>query len=540
MPTRYNQSSPYPTGNAPFAVDLSQQMWNIAQQRIQNRKQEIEDEKKEISETERILLTALDFETVKGAQDKTTVEIAKTIGDMTSKWSQKMKEKGGILSTEDKLELLRDKRGIENRMQTASADVAQYQQLQKDMSDPKKRDLYDPSTLVDMATYAKEGKIGSGGAINIPKYKPQAWGQDFMAMAEETVGKQLLDPRAWDDVPIGVDDFGGTQYQKSNKKIVESQAEALKNTPEWQSLYQENPYNANLLLESFKAKYLREPVHSIPKSKTGTTTGGKTSAQLTAETEQNEKFGSFNNLALNLMDMDADTINTIKLNKEGEITNISYDQTADGGTEMVFDFQPITTATGRKERLPERIKLPKDQKNTAEMNAFYTKLWNILPADIKKGVDFSDIPKVIKPRQGKYTGRKVAYQNVQNIENAIVLAEKNPSNENIKSLVKTIKENYPNINVKANTPVIGGNSITIYNEDGNGKIYSFKDDIKIKEFRQKIDEKIKTPQQEKLKLTDPAKKVKLKDGTEITAEEFINNLDEKDKEEAIKRINNIP
>jgi hypothetical protein len=155
------------------------------------------------------------------------------------------------------------------------------------------------------------------------------------------------------------------------------------------------------------------------------------------------------------MDMDADTINTIKLNKEGEITNISYDQTADGGTEMVFDFQPVTTATGRKERLPERIKLPKDQKNTAEMNAFYTKLWNILPADIKKGVDFSDIPKVIKPRQGKYTGRKVAYRNIQKIETQLDNAIANPKRGIFKALGDSINTWVHKINPKA--PQIKGN-----------------------------------------------------------------------------------
>jgi hypothetical protein len=537
MPTRYNQSSPYPTGNAPFAVDLSQQMWNIAQERIKARKQEVEENKLKISESEEFLLKALDFDTVKGMQDKETIELSKLLDEHNSKWALRMKDKSGILSTEDKLEVLRDRREIEDRRNIAATNVGQYEELAKQLIADKDGKIFDhDATHKRMTEFANEGNIGKESAINLAVMKQQPFGQSFMARAEEAAQKELLNPQGWSTIPNGINEDGSTKIIKTNEPIMEPFIESMRSDSDWKDLYNRNPYDAEQLLVSLKKRFIRNPIQPPKTSKTG----GKTSAQLIAETEQNEKFGSFNNLALNLMDMDADTINTIKLNKEGEITNISYDQTADGGTEMVFDFQPITTATGRKERLPERIKLPKDQNNTAEMNAFYTKLWNILPADIKKGVDFSDIPKVIKPRQGKYTGRKVAYQNVQNIENAIVLAEKNPSNENIKSLVKTIKENYPNINVKANTPVIGGNSITIYNEDGNGKIYSFKDDIKIKEFRQKIDEKIKTPQQEKLKLTDPAKKVKLKDGTEITAEEFINNLDEKDKEEAIKRINNIP
>jgi len=442
---RYSQQSPYPTGRAPLAFDLSEQMWNIAQQRIQNRKQEIEEQKKQISENEAILLTALDFETVKGAQDKFAQDMATRIDQMTNKWSERMKAKGGILDTNDKLELLRDKRDIENRIQVGAADVAQFQQLQNDLADPKKRTVYNvPETSSKMAKYALEGKIGTGSAINLPTYQPQAWGQEAMAFAESNAPKELLDPRAWDDVAMGIDEYGNTKFQKSNKKIVEGHIEWLKTTPEWQSLYEEQPYNAELLLESFRKKYLREPVRAIPKSQSATT-GGKTATQIKAEKEQQDKFSGFNNIALNLMDRDEATIKSLKSTGFGKIGDIRYTEEPDG-TYMHVHFQPTSAADTRGS---EMIKLPKDQSDVAGQKYFYNKLWDILPSEFKEGVDVADLPKVMKPRAGQYQGKQVPFYAEKSVEKTLDQAIKNPKKSFFQAAADTIKKYIPGLKIKA-------------------------------------------------------------------------------------------
>lgn len=481
---RYSQQSPYPTGRAPLAFDLSEQMWNIAQQRIQNRKQEIEEQQKQISENEAILLTALDFETVKGAQDKFAADMATRIDQMTNKWSERMKAKGGILDTNDKLELLRDKRDIETRIQVGAADVAQFQQLQKDLADPKKRGFYDFTTYANMAQYAKENKIGTGGAINLPVMKPQPWGEDFMAMAEQDANKLLLDSRQWSSIPNGVDDFGNTKSYLTNKPIVDNYVESLRQTPEYQTLYEENPQQAEALLESFKGKYYREPsqpVKPVRQAGSARSSGSPTYSQRKAEETKSAKIQEFGNIAQGLADMDENTVSLIKTSDFGGVSDIYYD-TKDGVDYMYVDFQPTQ---GGDVKPTEEIKLPTTDE---EKKIFYKKVWSVLPKEMQAGVSLEQVERAIRPP--KENVKKVERVSITALKQNLDAAAEKPTNDNIKKLVTVITDLFPNVKVKANTPIIGANSVTIIDADGKSTDYNFKDKAKVEEFRIKINELI--------------------------------------------------
>jgi len=273
---RYSQQSPYPTGRAPLAFDLSEQMWNIAQQRIQNRKQEIEEQKKEISDNEKILLTALDFETVKGAQDKFTLDMAGRMKTLTDKWALRMKDRTGILTTEDKLELLRDKRDIESRMQVGAANVAQYDELRKQVYADEEGKIFDKKkSLENLGRFALNGNIGYKSPMDAVIMQPQPFGQEALAKygswLEETQNpKTAFKSTTKTDLKTGV-----ITTELSNEEDVNAKMDLFEQTPEVQQMLRENPIETRQWLDLNRKALIKKPQTSgvnsglIGKTKTG-------------------------------------------------------------------------------------------------------------------------------------------------------------------------------------------------------------------------------------------------------------------------------
>jgi hypothetical protein len=473
MPTRYSQSSTYPTGRAPLAVDLSQQYWNIAQERVKARKQEIEENDLKISENEKFLLKAFDIETVKGAQDKKTVELAKMLDDHLTKWAfiSKNNEKPGILTTEQKFEVLRDRREIEDARQKAASEVAQYEQLAKDAVDPKKRELYDPQTFIDMGKYAAEGRIGDGKLINLIKYAPQAIGQDFMAEVQGMAKEMgVFNKQLFKQYPTGIVDNGQTQWGYTNKPTVETLKKIAQTLPSFHALAKDNYGQAMQILNSIDDYTI--DISDYEPIKSGSAAGGKTSAQIKAEKDQNEKFGSFNNIALNLMDMDEAQVTKLKSAEPGKIRDIYYEQSPDGATDMFIEYQPESTGGTKLARGIEKIRLPKDANDKEGIDLFYSKLHQVLPTEMKQGVDVSDIPKTIKSRAGKYTGNKLPIRTIQKIETTLNTVITNPKKGIFKAAADSINTWMKNINPKA--PKLEGTKEGFkYGEEGNQKEYNF-------------------------------------------------------------------
>jgi len=187
-----------------------------------------------------------------------------------------MKQKGGILDTNDKLELLRDKRDIENRIQVGAADVAQFQQLQKDLADPKKRTVYDVNeTTKRMAKYAIDGNLGQGGVINIPVYQEQPFGQEALAKygswLEETQNpKTAFKSTTKTDLKTGV-----ITTELSNEEDVNAKMDLFEQTPEVQQMLRENPIETRQWLDLNRKALIKKPQTSgvnsglIGKTKTG-------------------------------------------------------------------------------------------------------------------------------------------------------------------------------------------------------------------------------------------------------------------------------
>ena len=237
--------------------------------------------------------------------------------------------------------------------------------------------------------------------------------------------------------------------------------------PEWQDLAKENYGQAMELLNSIDEAYTVDINDYEPVKTTSTKGAGtKTPAQQRADEEKQEKFGSFNNLALNLMDRDQATVSSIKNTGFGNIAAINYTQEPDGEY-MHVHFQPTSA---NDTRTSERIKMPKDENDAEGKKIFYSKLWNVLPAEYKKGVEFDDLPKLMKPRSGKFTGTQEPFYGVKNVEKALDQAIKEPKKSFFQTAADTIKKYVPGLKVRA---TIDG--LDIADEEGGGfKRYNLK------------------------------------------------------------------
>lgn len=478
----YSSGSPYPTGRAPFSMDLSSQMDAITQQMIQTRRNEIKEKKLQVTDSENAILTALDFKTLEGAGDKFAAEHAKRLDELNNKWALRFKERGGIISTQDKLELAKDKRDVESKLQIGAADLAQINEIRKEIQKGKNSAYDIPKTIENLNRYYSQGLPGSGGATNVPVMKKQMFGQGWLARMEPLATNELLkNPQSFDEDITKLDELGNNIIQKSNRRAVENFMEFAKQDEEYQELMQQDPEQAKALADSFMTRFLREPQTEKTRPTSATRrTGSPTYSQRKAEETKSSKIQEFGNLAQGLADMKEDTVSLIKTSKFGGISDIYYDK-ENGEDYMFIDFQPTSADDVRA---TEKIKLPTTDD---EKKIFYKKVWSILPKEMQAGISLEEVEKSIQSSKGE--GKKMERVSVTAVNQNIEAAEKNASRENIKKLVAAVKDLFPEIKIESNAPIVGARSVIL-----DGKEYSFKDKAKIDEFKAKINELIGNPQ----------------------------------------------
>lgn len=373
--TPYMSGSPYPTGRSPFSVDLSGQIAAVTQQMVQNRQQEIKEKKLQISESEDAILTALDFKTLEGAGDKFTLEQADRLKNLTDKWAGKWKDGGGVLTTKDKIELLKDKRDVESKLAVGSAELKQYQEWQKELSNPNQK-IYDTEPMLkNMAKYAKDGLLGTGGLINQAVLKKYPLGSRF---AERYRPFMQNIAKEFQQTPVVVNPkTGATRIESTNKPAVDRAIAFFRTTQE----YADNPEEGEAGIKNLETEFLSMPskagFSSVVKPKTGVSGGAgtvsssefpdlKTKAEISAAK-------NYNDFAERVWQGDESALQELKGDKYKDIQ--FYDDK--------IVLTTIDTATGNSSEHPLSRKMSKIK--------FKEALWDWAPDSKKQGLNKNTI-----------------------------------------------------------------------------------------------------------------------------------------------------
>ena len=471
----YMSRSPYPTGRSPFAVDLSENMAAITQQMVENRQKEIKDYKLQVEENEGTLLKALDFKTVEGIQDKAALDHANRIKELSDKWAIRMKERQGIMSTNDKLELLKDKRDVEGRLSKAAADVATIKKIQEDLAKEKGFVYQKNPTAKRLVDYIDNGLIGEGNAINIPEVNVPVFGYETIQRFEPFMVNRAKD---FVEVPKVINRATGeVRVEKSNQKSVDEGIEFIKTTDEYKELVAQDPVKAQEALEYLRTKYSSESqkgsfVSAVKPRATGS--GGRT------EPAVNKAIEDFNTNVLN-----ASKFGKTALNKWtptiGDIESMRKSTPKSGEKYIRVTFKP--DKAGNKKiidiTVPDQIYVESEETGQAEMTEegklFYQRMWELYPASLKGGLSGKTLPDLMKPLMSKEMEMDTdePVQKEQVLESFKNVGEKS-SNDQVEGLVATIKKTFGNdmpIEYTTGRGTFKANGITF-----NGKFYSRKTD----------------------------------------------------------------
>ena len=366
--------SPYPTGTAPMAFDLSQQMAAITQQMVANRQQEIKEKKLQVSESENAILTALDFKTLEGAGDQFALEQSERLNKMTDKWTRKWRDAGGVLNTKDKIELLKDKRDIEQKLALGSAEIAQFNEIQKILKTPNQQVYEYEPTAKAVTEYVKAGKLGTGGLINLPVLKQQPIESKFEAMADPFFAERAT---VYTDNPKIVDRrTGQVSVQKTNKESIDIAAQFLRTTPEYKELYAIDPAKAEYSINKMIAKHLKEPESDKWISAIAPKGGGVSSATSARMSAKNQAIADFNSAVIGIANFDQDEMNRFS-SEENKVNGlIRSKKKGKDYIEIVYndpDKKPYPIP------VPDKIYDDKSGEITPEGKIFYQKIVNTLP-----------------------------------------------------------------------------------------------------------------------------------------------------------------
>lgn len=486
--------SPYPTGQAPMAFDLSQQMAAITQQMVETRQQEIKEKKLKISESENAILSALDFKTLEGAGDQFALEQAERLNGLTDKWTRKWRDAGGILGTKDKLELLKDKRDIEQKLAVGSAEIAEFNEIQKILKTPNQQVYEYEPTAEAVTEYIKSGKLGTGGLINLPVLKKQPFGAKFESMFDPFVAQRAK--TFTDDAEVIDRSTGQVSFKKSNKASVDTGIEYLKSTQEYQELYATDPAKAETLLGRMRLKYLSEPEEDKFISAIKPKGGGVSSATSARMSAKNQAIADFNSAVIGIANLDQDEMNLFSSeeNKVGGL--IRSKKKGKDYIEIVYndpDKKPYPIP------VPDKIYDDKSEEITPEGKIFYQKIWESYPPSLKQGITTVPMNELMNPKLAKSKEYREAEAKEVGILNEVIgnIGEKS-SNDEVQSIVKSFKdklgEDFP-IEYTETGMFGGANGITF-----DGKFYSRKPGGKLS-----IAKDLKKAVEDYIGLSEPAK-----------------------------------
>lgn len=475
----YMSRSPYPTGRSPFAVDLSENMAAITQQMVENRQKEIKDYKLQVEENEGTLLKALDFKTVEGIQDKAALDHATRIKELSDKWAIRMKERQGILSTNDKLELLKDKRDVEGRLAKAAADVATIKKIQEDLAKEKGFVYQKNPTAKKLVDYIDKGLIGEGNAINIPEVNVPVFGYETIQRFEPFMVNRAKD---FIEVPKVINRATGeVRVEKSNQKSVDDGIEFIKTTNEYQELAAQDPVKAQEALEYLRTKYSSESqkgqfVSAVKPRATGS--GNKT------EPAVNKAIEDFNKDVVGVMNFDKTSMKKFISGNWGGIESMRR-STIKGKDYINVTFrheeptasnpQNVKTKPSIQISVPEKLYDSDTGEMTEEGKTFYQRMWELYPRSLQQGISNKPLSALMNPTlagERQYMPDE-PIQKEQVLESFKNVGEKS-SNDQVEGLVATIKKTFGNdmpIEYTTGRGTFKANGITF-----NGKFYSRKTD----------------------------------------------------------------
>lgn len=469
---RYMSGSPYPTGRVPFAVDLSENMAAITQQMVENRQREIKEYKQQVDENESILLKALDFKTVEGIQDKAALDHATRIKALSDKWAVKMKERQGILSTNDKLELMKDKRDVEGRLAKAAADVATIKKIQEDLAKEKGFVFQKNPTAKKLVEYIDKGLIGEGNAINIPELNVPVFGYETIQRFEPFMANRAKD--FVEESRIINRTTGEVVKEKTNRKAINEAIEYIKTTNEYQELVSENPVKAQEVLEYLRTKYSSESkrdefVSAVKPRATGSV--NKT------EPAVNKAIEDFNKDVVGVMNFDKTSMKKFVSGDWGGIESMRR-STINGKDYIRVAFNPDTQKRVKPSidiSVPEKLYDSDTGEMTEEGKSFYQRMWELYPESLQQGISNKPLSALMNPTlagERQYTPDE-PIQKEQVLESFKNVGEKS-SNDQVEGLVAIIKNTFGNdmpIEYTTGRGTFKANGITF-----NGKFYSRKTD----------------------------------------------------------------
>ena len=481
------QGSAYPTGTDPMAFDLSQQMAAITQQMVNTRQQEIKEQKLKISESEDAILTALDFKTLEGAGDQFAMEQAERISKMTDTWTKRWRDAGGILNTKDKLELLKDKRDIEQKLAVGGAEIAQLSEVQKVLKTPNQQTYEFEPTSKAITEYIRAGKLGTGGLINLLVLKKQPFGAKFMATYEPFIAQRA---KIVDENITGVNRTTG-QIDKvnSNKKAISEAIEYLKTTPEYQELAISDAVKAEEMLKYMGLKYSSDAKETDFSSVVKPKTGGVSSATSAKLSSKNQAISDFNSTVIGIANFDQDEMNKFS-SDENKVNGLI--RSSKQGKEYIEIVYNDPKKAPYSIPVPDKIYDDKSGEITPEGKLFYQKIWEAYPPSLKQGITTVPMNELMNPKSVTAKEYRKAETKEAGILNETIgnIGEKS-SNSEVQAIVTSLKdklgEDFPIEYTK--TGVFGGaNGITF-----NGQFYSRKPDGKLtigKDLRKAIEDYI--------------------------------------------------
>jgi hypothetical protein len=414
----YLGGSPYPTGRSPLVLDLENKINAVTQQIIDNRKQEIREKNLEINKNEKLIIDALDFEPLAEAGEKWQLENAKEIEGFTDRWTKKLYEQDYKLSTPDKIQLNKEKRDLERKRGVAETDIQTLAEIKKEIAKGEKSAYDVNETAQKVKEYQEKGLVGSGGAINLAVMKKIPFGATF---------KEKYEPMIKENAKTFIEDAqvldrttGETRTVRSNEAAINKAIEAIKTTPDYQELYEQNPEGAETVLNELKATYIKSPIEekfvSATKFPTTKTTASQSSMFPDLKTQtQVEGATAFNEFAEKVWQGDEYALNEIKENKK----YLSF----------VVEPDKIVFYDREYKGTPPEPALTLDKKQ--DKVSFKSKVWNYAPSNVKEGVDNIQPTTFIKENWD-------LAKPVQKAELAEV--------RNIRTLVNDIPEKYEKLN----------------------------------------------------------------------------------------------
>jgi len=507
MPSRYpyQQGSIYPTGIEPLAIDLDKNIFAITQQMVKSRKEQIKEQKLEIDENEKLILDALDFEPVAGMGDEQALKHLQRVDEMTDKYARLWKDRGGKLSTEDKLSLAKDKRDVEAKLKTASADIATIAEIKKELAKGDKS-IYDiAKTAKNLLEYEKSGKVGLGGAINVPVIKEIPSYQAYADKISPLLQKEAMNTKAWSSSISEIDPTTGmTKTVMTNESVVDDILSYGDMLPEYQQMLAEDPKGAAAFRSALRERFVVNPsqqkiVASAKETATSPTESlknapnsygwkGRTSEEVTT-------LEDFNRTAEGLRQMDRSTVGKIIGTEETGVKDISYDTDDKGRKWMTISFNPEVSAAGNETaRKDEVIQVPADNASKNELDIFYGKMWKYYPESLKgESLKKAAITPYLAPEKmkGMEFGERMPLAREQAFDKTFDKVKSDPNKDNLNALIKQAKQLDPKADISLRTGTFGKPKGIIY----NGKFYDITgkkaEGFGLEDFKSAITEKQK-------------------------------------------------